>query len=370
MNDRWQFDWLTSWDEIRAPAFAAQWQRFADESFNSHVFFHPALGWAWLDTYLPLRDLRPCFLIARRSEHTVFLPVVHWRKNWKNAFQRVLVPLGYSDYDYHDPLVTGPAETMDWVGFWTGLLENLTLRPPCQFDRFELGGVRAEHTEGALAWEDDEVCPWIDLTPFRSIEEYLATVSKGLRGDIGRQKRRLADQGQVSYNVYTADELPGALTALDAFLHHHAVRWPNAYRAPHFHENLLRKGLPAGTVYFSTMALGNRAVSWRLSFAWKNRYCSYQPTIDAAFSSYSPGKVHQCYVVSDLIGKRYATFDFLRGAEAHKAGWANGETRLKRATLARSSVASSLRNSWVDHGKHGLARLVNNRSSDVQSVKA
>jgi CelD/BcsL family acetyltransferase involved in cellulose biosynthesis len=370
MNDRWQFDWLTTWDDIKSPEFSARWQRFADEAFTSHVFFHPALGWAWLDTYLPLRDLRPCFLIGRRGQHTAFLPLVLWRKNWKNAFQRVLVPVGYSDYDYHDPLVIGPAETMDWAGFWTGLHENLTLRSPCQFDRFELGGVKAEHTEGAVAWEDDERCPNIDLSPFQNVEQYLATLSKRLQGDLGRRMRRLMEEGSVTCRAYGRKEAAEATAALTPFLRHHAARWPNAYRAPRFHELLIQRGLPAGLTYFSELRLNQVTLSWRLAFTWKSRYYSYIPVVNPAHARRSPGKLHQLECITACFALGLRIFDHLRGAEAYKNDWANGETRLKRAAWSRSSAVSSLRNAWVDHGKQGLARLVNDRASDVQPVQA
>jgi len=74
-NMSWKFHWLTKWDEIWHEDFVSQWQRWLDESPSAHVFYHPALVRAWIETYLPLRDIRPCFLVA---EARVKWSFSHW----------------------------------------------------------------------------------------------------------------------------------------------------------------------------------------------------------------------------------------------------------------------------------------------------
>ena len=76
----------------------------------AHVFFHPALCMAWLETYRPIRKLEPLFCIGDSNHNHFFLPLVLWRKNWKNAFQKVIVPVGYSDFDYHEPYCIGNSD--------------------------------------------------------------------------------------------------------------------------------------------------------------------------------------------------------------------------------------------------------------------
>jgi hypothetical protein len=120
LKTHWKFHWLTRWEEIWDEGFVRQWQAWLDESPSAHVFFHPAMVKAWMETYLPLRDLLPCFLIAESAAHIVFFPLVFWRRNWKNAFQKLLIPVGYSDYDYHDPIVVGlkTEESIGMNSFW------------------------------------------------------------------------------------------------------------------------------------------------------------------------------------------------------------------------------------------------------------
>jgi hypothetical protein len=110
---------------VFSDAFQADWLRAADEAFTSHVFFHPALAKVWIETYKHLQDIRPRFLLARSPAGSAILPLVLWRRNWKNAWHRLLVPVGYSDYDYHDPLATGDPVAFDWRSFWASLEQDL-----------------------------------------------------------------------------------------------------------------------------------------------------------------------------------------------------------------------------------------------------
>lgn len=59
-----------------------------DTSPNAHVFFHPSLVKAWIDTYLPLRELTPIFVWGKCVDgNEIFLPLVLWKKNWKTLFK-------------------------------------------------------------------------------------------------------------------------------------------------------------------------------------------------------------------------------------------------------------------------------------------
>ena len=101
----YDFEWITDWDTIYSQKFQEKWLKLHQKAFNSHVFFHPALCTAWIDTYRPIRNLQPLFCIAKQEHTTIFLPLVLWKKNWKNAFQKIVISVGYSDFDYHDALI-------------------------------------------------------------------------------------------------------------------------------------------------------------------------------------------------------------------------------------------------------------------------
>ena len=226
----WHFEWLTSWDEVFSDSFQAQWRHWSDEAFNSHVFFHPAMARVWIETYRPLRDIRPAFLIGRSADATVFFPLVLWRQSWKNAWRRLIVPVGHSDFDYHDPLAIGPEATFSWDGFWSAFFTEVKARWAGRFDALEIDGVREPCNSRSAGFTPQDVCPFIDLTPYRSLEEFIGSLKSKTRTDLHRRERKLNELGEVSFRKYLPEEGETAVASMEQMLQHHSRRWPNASR--------------------------------------------------------------------------------------------------------------------------------------------
>jgi CelD/BcsL family acetyltransferase involved in cellulose biosynthesis len=350
----WQFHWLTDWREIWQEGFVQQWQEWLDSSFSAHVFFHPALAKAWIETYLPLRDLHPCFLIAESADHTVFLPLVLWHRNWKNAFQWLLIPVGCPDYDYHDPIVVGVKFTFTVDSFWRQFEQELRKTSPVKFDRLALDGIRKSLAPSSINmgnnmnWTRSTVCPWIDLSKFKSPEEFLPSLRTSLRQDLRRQQRRISETGEIQFLVFTEATEVEAQQELSAFLIAHKRRWPMAYKAPHFHELLIKFGLPAKIVHFSTLRINGNALAWHLSFIYRDRIYSYMPAQEEAFGNLSPGKVLLLKCIEDSIARRLNVYDFLRGEESYKSIWTDKAESLWSFQLNRNYPISQIRNMAVD----------------------
>ena len=351
----WRFEWVTSWNDIKAESFQKQWQRWSDEAFNSHVFFHPALARAWIDTYLPIRDIRPAFLIGRSADATAFFPLVLWKQNWKSAWRRLLVPVGYSDYDYHDPLVVGDASSFVWAAFWDAFLREIETRWSSSFDRLQIEGIRQPCAPQEVAWKQGENCPFRDISAYLTIKDFLSSVSRNLRGDLGRQQRRLAKVGYSHLHVYSGEEIEPARGALSSLLKHHAEHWPKAYKAPGFHERLLREGLTAGVLHFSELQVAERPISWHFHFIWRDRFYAYMVAADKEFSEYSPGKIHWSFCMEAAINMRLQVFDFLRGEESYKSGWANEVVPLRKLMMERKGPSTRLKKWLVTSVKPRLA---------------
>ena len=72
----WNFEIIQDWDTIWSESHQERWLQHMDAAENAHVFFHPALVKAWVETYMPLRKLSPLFVWATWGESIVTLPLV------------------------------------------------------------------------------------------------------------------------------------------------------------------------------------------------------------------------------------------------------------------------------------------------------
>ena len=342
MSNTWSFEWITDWDQIWSADFTQKWRTWHEHSWSAHVFFHPALVQAWVETYLPLQDIRPLFVLARQGDLQVFLPLVLWKRNWKNGFLREIIPAGYSDFDYHNPLIIGPRELFEPESFWSSLLEALD-GFDIGFDSLQINGIGRACGATSPHWSDDELCPFCDISGFATPEQFLPSLKKSLRGDLRRQLRRLREQGELSLHVYGREELAESLQSLPRFLDFHSQRWPKAYKPPHLYENLLRRGLAEGLIHFSELRLDAQPISYHLGFIDKERFYYYLPAIDPAFSNLSPGKVHLLQCVEEAIAQGVPVFDHLRGEESYKSGWTNKAAQLYTLTLRKKNIASRVK---------------------------
>ena len=112
----WPFQWTTSWEDVWTPNFVDRWEALVRDSPTAHVFFHPALVRAWVDSVGRILELEPRFLGARSDTgSSVFLPLVSTRTGWKDLWWRMLGPVGYMGFDYRDPVLDGPDTLALWL---------------------------------------------------------------------------------------------------------------------------------------------------------------------------------------------------------------------------------------------------------------
>lgn len=314
------------------------WGDFLASCEWPHVFFHPSLVRAWLETYAPIRRLTPFIVRASDGINEALLPMVLWRKNWKNAFVRAVVPVGYSDFDYHDPLFKFRPSADSLKNFWNGLPDAVAER--FDFDTFSTDGVTDFMTPAGEGWRKGEICPLLQLEDINSEAELMAFFRTSLRGDIRRQMRRLEEIGPLSFKEYSSHEDIAPETFRE-FMRQHSLRWPKAYKAPHFHERLLKEGLGDGTVHFSTLSVGSTEIAWHLGFSFQGRYYYYMPAGNQDFLKFSPTKIHLFYLVRRTVEQGYAVYDHLRGEENYKSGWSNASHHVNiRSFNSRSFTAT------------------------------
>lgn len=323
---KWTFEWITDWETIWSDDFTQKWHTWLKQSWSSHVFFHPALVKAWVKTYMPLWNISPLFLIAKHDEMIVFLPLVLWKRNWKNAFLREIIPIGHSDFDYHDPIIIGSKEQFYNAKFWSALSVELKASMGKHFDVVNIPGIREQIIETGTNWLTDDLCPHIDISNFESIDDFLHILKKKKRLELKRRTRKLEQVAPFEFIII--NELDRALETLAEMITVHSERWPNAYKAPGFHANLIRYGLESNTLHFSIIKSKNTIISWRLGFIFKDCYYSYMPSFRQEYYKFSPGSIHLSLCIEDAIKQNLKTYDQLRGNELYKNGWATHHTNL------------------------------------------
>jgi CelD/BcsL family acetyltransferase involved in cellulose biosynthesis len=331
-----------SWDEINDPSFINDWMRWLDRDPNPHVFYHPVLVRSWCDTYRKIQDMSPLFCVAKIDGITLFLPLVLWKRNWKNAFLRMIVPVGFAAFDYHDPIVTGIASPELMESFWNLIFSRLEAGELGSYDEICFTGM---HVPGkGASWNaEEERCPYADFSSYEDFDKFYRSRKKNLRYQVEKRKRQLSEKGSLVYHRYSADEIDAAVDALPPFLESHAQRWPNAYKAPGFYADIVSKGILSGLVHFAELRLDGRPIAWHLGYMTNGKFYYYMPAYLQEFHNYSPGRVLLSFLMQDSFENGIKVFDFLRGVYRYKEEWSDGTISLYTYESSSYGIMSRVR---------------------------
>lgn len=334
----WDFEITEDWDIIKGNTFIEKWNNLLEKSFSSHVFFHPSMAFAWIDTYLPIRKIMPIFIWGKtKSGNEAFFPLVLWYKNWKNIFLKTIIPVGYSDYDYHDPIFKFKPNDLDI--FWNDLF--FVLRNRYKYDTIDISGIRPIVIGTYFKWKKSDICPFLDISKFSTSEDLMNFFKTKLRGDIRRQIRRLEEKGKLELIEY--NDIGEVDKTFDDFMYYHSLKWPNAYKAPGFHRNMISNGIKNGIVHFSSLNIDNKPIAWHLGFVYNNVYYYYMPAGNSEYSNFSPVKIHLYYLMVNAIKKGYKIYDHLRGDENYKTGWSDNYIDLYNCSYQNSEILSKIK---------------------------
>jgi CelD/BcsL family acetyltransferase involved in cellulose biosynthesis len=323
MELSWKLTVYRKWDEVDDSGFLSRWLSWLEKAPDAHVFIHPSIVKSWTDVHRKIQDISPLYCIGEYDNTIFFLPLVIWRRNWKNAFVRVIVPAGYSDYDYHDPLITRDVSDAVQKSFWKMITKRVFNDTKLGYDEIDLPGIRMNIADEHWLIDKD-VCPYKDLRKYEDFEHFFQDLSRNTRHGIRRQKRMLDELGDVRYHVYKPDEIDEALAAVPKFLKTHSLRWPNAYKAPELYETIIRNAIGyQQLVHFSELRVNSEPISWELGFRYKQKAYTYMGAFVDAYAKYSPGKIHLLSLLEDSIKSGMHVFDHLRGAHAYKEGWSD-----------------------------------------------
>lgn len=309
----WIFNIETNWTNVKS--------LLESKSFvNQSVFSTYTLLNAWLEAYCPLRNLQVTVITGKAEDgNECVFPMCIWKRNWKNGFIRLLIPIGYSDYDYNEPLFIKTPSDVNM--FWNDFLTYVRIAMKGKYDKIQIPGIRTAYRPVNADWKQGDCCPQLDIERMSCEDDLFRFLKTTLRGDIRRQIRRLKELGELSFHTYKS--MKEVEKTYGAFMEAHIARWPNAYKAPGFHRAVLKNGL-GKEVHFSSLDVNSTPVAWHLGFMHKGAYYYYMPCGDPEYLKYSPVKVHLFMLIADAIKNGCKVYDHLRGEENYKQGWSDG----------------------------------------------
>jgi CelD/BcsL family acetyltransferase involved in cellulose biosynthesis len=158
--------------------------------------------------------------------------------------------------------------------------------------------------------------------PLPSTEEsYDASLSSGVRRNLGRYFRHLADRGPVT--CQTADSTPAFEEGFDALLRFHKHRRSSgegAFNAceESFHRAAARRLFKSGALELCILRCGERIAA--IAYLLTKEKCAYACLggFDSEFERFRAGWLVLHYAMKRAIFRGSTRFDFLRGDEEYK----------------------------------------------------
>ncbi|MCW2308291.1 CelD/BcsL family acetyltransferase involved in cellulose biosynthesis [Rhodobium gokarnense] len=182
--------------------------------------------------------------------------------------------------------------------------------------------------------------PFVDLTQGADLDAVVARQRGRKRKDRRRKRRRLAERGDIRFEVVG----PGARAAA---LMHQALAFKldwleaNGLVSRALSQKWVRKGLieaaaNAPIARISVLNVGGDIAAIEAGFVTGRRYYAFMGTINTAHGDVSPGELQTEETLSWCLENGIERYDFLPPVQRYKLGWAEETERVANYALSRS----------------------------------
>ena len=205
------------------------------------------------------------------------------------------------------------------------------------------------------------VCRYILLPA--TFDSYMAGIGKSLRTNYRRRWRALQREHQAEcLAVSGAAELHRQFPTLIAlhrmrFNQRHAESAFLAPGVPEFHAEAMRVLAAKGFVRLFLLKAGGEAVAALYGFSVGRTFQFYQCGMQPGWVRYGLGQVPIGNAIEQTLAAGHATFDFLRGDESYKTGWAD-RSRQNVTLRFFDQRAASVAAQWGLQVSAGMRRAV------------
>jgi CelD/BcsL family acetyltransferase involved in cellulose biosynthesis len=311
-----------------------EWSRLAASSSN--VFG----TWEWVSLWRRhFQRGRPILttLISRESDLIAVVPL----HLLPGRLIRVIRVVGHGPGDELGP-VCRPADRADVARALRRALHDM----PWEWDIFlgerfpaddawsrELGGKQLRRSPSPTL--QFEVTDW---------EEFVRSHSRDQRRHITRFERALKREHQLSYRL--ANDRERLNEDLDLLYALHRARWQGSSTAfglhEKFHREFAARALELGWLRLWFMELDGTAVAAWYGFRFGGVEHAYQSGRERSLDRQSVGSVLLVHSIREALQDGIREYRFLRGGEAYKDRFANGDRGLETLGMARGVVGAGL----------------------------
>lgn len=332
-------------------ALREEWTTLLHKSRAANLF----LTWEWMFTWWQIfgGGFELMLLTVRRGEALVGIaPLLRQPRRAFGVPVRVVRFLGggVASSDHLDLILDPTSEALATAALLDYLKENRDA-----WDLVDLEDVPAQSpTVAALLAEapargfslsisDRRICPYLPL-PF-TWEEYVCSLARNLRHNLGRYGRKLARRGLIEFQLWKDPDALG--DAMDRFkilhLKRRGVRGDRGSFAypgfEAFHREFARLALEQGWLRLAFLRVNGEAVAGVYSFQYRGVTYAYQSGFDPAWADYSVGTLLLGECIKTAIEERSSEFDFLRGEGVYKSFWTDRSRRNLRVRVGKDTFA-------------------------------
>lgn len=207
--------------------------------------------------------------------------------------------------------------------------------------------------------------PYVEVD--RDWAEYWRGLSKNHRGNVGRRRRRLAEQGKVAIEVFEGGE--GLSTLLEESFRVEASGWKGergtavicSPQTRRFYEGIAVWASRLGLLRLATLRLGGRLIAFNLGFEAEGRYYLLKLGHDATLDPLSPGTVLTAAMVERAFVLGLESYEFLGGQDAYKLRWSQERREAIEVKAFAHSPLGALDRIVQTHGRAAARKLLNRR---------
>ena len=342
------------------------WREFEKNTLDS-----PFQSFAWLNHWQnsigsPLYLMKPQIIVISNKEKVVAIFPMGINKSYGVL---KLEWIGGVNSDYMGPILGKQwgELTGDFQSYWNNAVKKMDLfdiihlqkqkkyigmfpNPFISFEKFQ---------NNVMSYQVEFNCEWK--------KHYEINISKKLRADSSRQKRRLAEIGKLKFVI--ADTIASKINIVNIMMRQKSRRYRDTNKwdmlaiseYKKFYKGLTEMNDQSLNIHYSELRIKDTVLATHVGLVDQTTFYYLMPANEVGiWKKYSPGRILLEFIQEWSTQNGLKVFDFTVGGEAYKKQWCNAETPLYETLIASTFkgkiylIISNLKNSikqvpWLEN---------------------